>query len=247
VHVYAGFSSGYVVEGNRLNGDSALFRSLYSTLKMDLAPEDVVPGVGGGVSYDSFTVFTPLPAPFAFLPASTDLHGLGPIFRMAQSPYQEAKLEAARTLCEYSAEEGMRLQLVQLGCIPVLMDLLQCANSSLQNVLTHSAAAEWLQQHALMALANLSDGCCKCKKSIIESGIAASLLNLCCDGTYQTAEIRMLGAYILANITGHCGATVASTIGSQALTSWFATVDKLTDERVRLHSSRARDNLIVCI
>lgn len=228
IHIYAGFTSGYVLEGNRLNGDSPLFRSLYCQLKSDLSTEEEV-------CYDSFTVFTPLPAPIELLTASSDLHGLGPVFRMAQSPYVEAQLEAARALSEYSNEEGMRSQMVHLGCIPVLMELLSNSHSS-----------EWVQQHALMAIANLSD-CCECHVAIIESGLVPTLLNLCCDGTYQTSEIRVLGAYILANLSSYAATEVTTLIGAPALAAWCSTVDHLNDERVRLHSCRARDNLVVCV
>jgi hypothetical protein len=231
VHVYAGFSSGYVVEGNRVSGDSCVFRSMYSQLKTELALEE-----DNGVCYDSFTVFTPIPNPPALLATSSDLHGLGPIFRMAQSQFAESQLEAARTLCELSNDESMRLQMVTLGCVQVLMELLSVGHS------------EWVQQHALLALANLSD-CCECRYAFFEIGAALMpvILGLCCDGSYHTAEVRKLGAYILANVSSHAATSVASLIGTQSLATWMPTVDMICDERVRLHSSRARDNLSVCV
>jgi hypothetical protein len=228
VHIYAGFSNGYVIEGNRLQGDSSLFRSLYSQLKMDLSTEEG----DSGVCYDSFTVFTPLPMPPSLLAESSDLHGLGPIFRMAQSPYVEAQLEAVKNLCDLSNEDSIRAQMGALGCISVLVELLR------------SSQSEWVQQHALLTLANLSD-CSECHNAIVECGITSTLLNLCRDGDYQTAEIRVLGAYILANVCSQNAVKVASMIGAQALGAWLPTVDNLIDERVRLHSSRARDLLSV--
>jgi hypothetical protein len=230
VHVYIGFSSGYVVEGNRLHGDPCIFRSLYAQLKMDLSTEEG----DSGVCYDSFTVFTPLPMPPSLLAESSDLHGLGPIFRMAQSPYVEAQLEAVKNLCDLSNEDSIRAQMGALGCISVLMELLR------------SSPSEWVQQLALLTLANLSD-CMECHNRIIECGIPAMLLGLCCDGNYKTAEVRVLAAYILSNICGQEAALVAGVIGSQELEAWLPTVDALTDDRVRLHCERARDCLAQCV
>lgn len=230
VHIYAGFSNGYVVEGNRLQGDSSLFRSLYSQLKMELSTEDG----DNGVCYDSFTVFTPLPMPPALLPESSDLHGLGPLFRMAQSPYVESQLEAVKSLYDLSNEEGLRVQMASLGCVSVLVDLL------------HVSQSEWVQQYALLTLANFSDSR-ECLKIIVESNVLVTLLSLCCDGSYQTAEIRMLGAYILANVCGHNAALVVDSIGQNVLGAWLPTVNNLKDDRVRLHCARAKDNLIVCL
>lgn len=213
-----------------MNGDSSLFRSLYGQVKAELSTEDN----DAEVCYDSFTVFTPLPAPLELLSDDSDVNGLGPIFRMAQSPYVEAQMDAAKTLCEYSSEESIRAEMVRLGCIPVLMQLLSNAHSS-----------DWVQQHALLAIANLSD-CCDCHSAIVDSGLVPVLLNLCRDGTFETAEIRVLGAYILANLSeGQHVVQVASLLAGAALTAWAAGADNLMDERVRLHSQRVRESLML--
>jgi hypothetical protein len=231
VHIYAGFVNGFVVESNRLAGDSSSFHSLFAQLKTDVSEDG-----SRGVCYDSFTVFTPLPTPYELLESSTDLHGLRPIIRMAQSEFVDAQLEASRTLCQLSNEESLRSQLVELGCVPVLIELLSNGQS------------EWVQQHALLALANLSD-CCDCRQALLSTGtvLIPMLLGLCCDGTYHTAEVRVLGAYIFAILCNHYVAVVAACIGRDALETFIMSVDGLVDERVRLHASRARDCLIAHI
>jgi hypothetical protein len=177
-----------------------LFRNLYSQLKSEINASDEF-------EYDSGTVFTPLPMPTCILSDSTDTCGLGPIFRMAQSQFIDSQMEASRTLCDLSADENMRESLCQLGCMPVLKQLLECP-------------CEWVQHHAAVALANLSDSW-TCHEHIIQADILPVLLALGREGHYQYKELRVLAVYILANVSSSCASVVIQRIGPETVASWF--------------------------
>ena len=71
------------------------------------------------------------------------------IIEMANEPFMEAQLEAARMLCDLSQHEDMQQALRESGGIEVLVRLL-------------NHGFEWCRQHAVLALANLSSAqCCQ--------------------------------------------------------------------------------------
>jgi hypothetical protein len=189
--------------------------------------------------YDSFSVFTPLLAPPSMLPESADKQGLGPIFRMARSPFVDAQVEAARTLADLTAEESIQPALCEEGTVELLRDLLS------------SSCSEWAQHHAAVALANLSD-CRQCQRAIIDSGVLPVLLSLAVDGPYQSAEIRRLAVFVLANVSSLMAEQVLKSLGhvaghahsAPALVSWMSGVDGIVDDRVKFHAVRAKQNLI---
>lgn len=93
----------------------------------------------------SFAAAQPVPDSQKQVSESETLTHLGTIFRMAQESKLEAQLEASKILCDLSMEENMRQSLCDGGCIPVLRNLITSSHS------------DWTKQHALLALANLSD------------------------------------------------------------------------------------------
>lgn len=229
LHVYTGFTSGHIVEANKLNGDSSLFRSVYSQVKSELlAGSDEL-----SFDYDSSTVFTPLPIPPSILTENPDTFGLGPIFRMAQSQFLESQTEASRTLCDLSMEESLRQSLCESGCVPILRELLL-------------STSEWAQHHATVALANLSD-CWECQEYIVNGNVLPILLNLGSDGAYQYSEIRILAVYILANVSSRLASQVIAAMGRGEVNTWVTAVDGFADERLKLHGVRAREALAVAL
>jgi hypothetical protein len=179
--------------------------------------------------YDSFSVYTPLPSAPSLLAESSDAFGLGPIFRMAEEPFLESKVEASRTLCDLSVDESLRSQLCEAGCVPVLRDLISCDS-------------QWAQHHAIASLANLSENP-QCQESIIEAGVLPVLLSLAVNGSYQSAELRRLAVYVLANVSSSLATRVVTELGKTELSTWSTTVESLADERLRIHAIRARDSL----
>jgi len=224
-HIYSN-SREYIVEGNKLMGDSALFRSLYSQLKSSVLALNATETFN---EYDSFAVFTPLPTPPALLVDCADSQGLGPILRMAQQPFMEAQVEAARSLCDLSVEVELRPQMCEMGCVEVLRDLI-----------AHSSS-EWAQQHAIACIANLSE-VPACHGSIIASGVVSVLLSLAVDGPYQSAELRRLAVFIIANLSANVAQHLVNALGPREVSGWVNTVDSLVDERLRIHAIRAREN-----
>ena len=226
ISIYEGFREGYLIELHRLNGDSSLFRSLYLQIKADLIPSlDEISS-----AYDSFTVFTPLPCPPSILPYSDDLQGLGPIARMATSPLADSQLEAARTLCELSADEDMRVHLAALGFVDVLMQVFERSDSW------------WAQQHAMVALANLSDHT-DCLPSLLPLAVLP-MLNLLSTTDFESSHLRILAAYILANLCAAFASEVVQIASENVLRAWLSRVMCTdADDGLRLHSMRAWESL----
>jgi len=223
-HVYSKTSTVFIVESNKLSGDTALFRSLFSTVKTGvLATETVV--------FDALQVFAaPASAP-ALLADNSDQMGLGPILRMARLPYVESQVEASRSICDLSTEENSQVQLCQLGVVAVLRDLL--ANS----------ASECAQHHAVMTLANLSDNAA-CQSFVADPALLNVLIQLAADGPYQSAELRRLAVYVLANLASRMPGRVVEALGHQSVSRWVSSVDCIVDPRLRLHATRAKESLI---
>ncbi len=204
-----------------------MFRSIYGQLKGSFSSASSFENLG---EYDSFSVFTPILAPPALLSDTLETSGLDPIFRMAREPFLESQLEAVRTLCDLSAEESLQQPLCELGVVEVLRDLMV------------SSASAWAQQHAALALANLSE-CKICQEVIISSGILPVLLSLSTNGPYQSTELRRLATFIFANVASSSAAGVISCLGQDRVTAWMGSVDTLMDERLKLHAERAREFL----
>lgn len=125
----------YIVEGNRLNGDGQSFRAIYSQLREQLCPYEACREA------DSFAAASPMPVPAA----APEPNGIDAIIRMAKEHTMEAHLEAARILCDVTMDEVMLPYLCENGCVDALHSIIST---------THS---DWAKQHAMVALANISD------------------------------------------------------------------------------------------
>ena len=91
--------------------------------------------------------FDGFPMPASGLLSDDDmLNSLRPILAMARSNKLEAQLEASRMLCDLSMRDDIQQHLCDSGCLSVLVQ-----------VLLPSAICEQISQHALLALANLSE------------------------------------------------------------------------------------------
>lgn len=68
-----------------------------------------------------------------------------PILRMAKDPKMESQMEASRIICENSIDENIQQLLCDHGFLETLRDL------------ATSSSSDWAKQHAVAAVANLSD------------------------------------------------------------------------------------------
>ena len=153
---------------------------------------------------------------------------------MATSGILESQLEASRVLCDLSLHHSMQQSICNSGCITALINLI------------HDNLCDWTRQHAIFALANLSEDF-ECQELMIDAGILPNLLLLAQDAPYHTAEMSRESARILANISRRLALRVVTVLGPKALSVWLDAVDHLKDDRLRLHCCQAKDYLIECV
>lgn len=173
------------------------------------------------------------PQPLHYLPEIDSQEALKSVLLMAKSGKFESQLEASRLICDLSLHDDMQQPLCDSGCIQSLVeDLLPIKN------------CEWTHQHALIALANLSD-VQSCQGAMIDAGVLPALLALAADGPYHCAEVSRESARILANLSSRMATRVVHVLGPGAVMNWIGSVDMLRDERLKLHATRAKEFLVV--
>jgi hypothetical protein len=121
-----------------VQGDNCSFRTVFSQIQSSfLSPDEFR-------DLDSFSASFPLPYP----PCTDDMDAptcLECIFKMAKENTTEAQLEASRILCDLSMDINLQQVMVDKGVLGILRELI-----------LHSFC-EWCQQHAIVAVSNLSD------------------------------------------------------------------------------------------
>lgn len=226
INVFKRPSGGFLVEGNRISGDSFAFVSIYKAIHH---------------AFDSsveLAVSHSLPVPsFDFdLDSNVVDKSIDDILAMATSGLGEAQVGASQIFCDiFSRDDTAHLMSKYTECISALIDLTQINFES-------------CNQHAYCALANLSSTP-SCQKELIQNeSFLQSLLELCADGKYDTIEMRRECARLLANISGveASAQQIVSCAGRSNIASWLSTVDDLKDERLRLHADRAKVSLASC-
>jgi len=229
----------YIIEGNRLKGDGYSFRTLFTQVK-SLFLVSETPDISR--DFDSFSnSFPQFSSPILndgsslFQNTSSKSEptcNLDCVFRMANETKIEAQLEASKILCDISLDLEMQQIFVENGGLAVLKNLIQ------------NSACEWTQQHAIVAVSNLSDAKIF-QSAIIKEGYLPLLMKLACNGPYQTAELRRSAMHILANLCSDSAFAndIARGLSVQDVSIWLNSVDSLHDERMKVHASRARDFL----
>jgi hypothetical protein len=226
-NVYKRSSGGFVVEGNRLNGDSMAFVTIYQAIRNRFVttPEDVEP-----------LPMLPIPDSLKDVSASDMDEGINGVLSMAYSGKCEAQLGASQILCDiFNRGDSTHLISKYAECLTALVDLV---NVDFQSC----------NQHAICALAHLSSSH-ECQEMLIkDTAFLQTLLPLCsADDNYNSMEMRRECARLLANISsckGNEGAQeVVSNAGLQHVQSFLRSVDNLKDEKLRVHAERARDSL----
>ena len=183
-------------------------------------------------AYEKFGLASPLPT-IDLLSDDEAVEALQPILLMAKSGMLEAQLEAASLFCDLSLHDAMQQHMCDSGCVQALVEnLLPCI------------VCEWTRQHAVFALANLSEAQ-GCQEAMIDAGILPEVLNLVKDGPYNTIEMRRECARILANLSARLASRIVAVVGPRTLSIWLEKVDSFRDERLRLHAVRAKESLKV--
>ena len=254
--------SSFIVENNRLSGDAEGFRSVYKQLKRELSTDEnngyngnsnFNMASGSGIYHvlndqpkillysESFTDdSSPILAFTDILSDSESYDLLQPLVRMAQESTIDAKIEASRIMCDLSQNENMQQALCESGCLQALISL------------TIVSAPEVAKQHAILALAHLPVSL-SCQEALIDAGILPAILALISDTSataeevYHTREIKREGARILANLSARFSTRVVAVVGHRIVQGWIDTVHGIKDERLKLHSERARDSLSTAI
>lgn len=227
INVYRRLSGGYVVEGNRLNGDSLAFITIYQAIRNRFVttPDDM--------------------EPIPMLPVSESLQGVSisdmdegidGVLSMAYSGKGEAQLGASQIFCDiFNRGDNTHLISKYNECLTALVNLV---NVDFQSC----------NQHAICALAHLSSSH-ECQEMLIkDTAFLQTLLPLCSDdGNFNSMEMRRECARLLANISSCKGVEgaqeVVSHAGVQHVQSFLQSVDNLKDDRLRVHAERARDSL----
>lgn len=156
---------------------------------------------------------------------------LKPILQMASEKYREAQLEGARLLCELSMDESMPPILCEGGCIPILRDIL------------NNTVCDWARLAAISTLANLSDSTI-CQEKLVNGGVLPVLFQLAVDDSYQTAELRRLAAYIIANLSKRLSNLFIKAVAPEQVRRWVESVDGLRDAKLKLQALRAKEHLL---
>jgi hypothetical protein len=216
-----------------LQGDGFSFRNIFEQVKSQLScPSD------DARRYNDISSAIHVPVPvYCEDGLSADQDSVSPdcfenIFRMAKESTMEAQLEASRMLCDLTADTaGMQQAVVDNGGLSVLRDLIE------------NSISDWAKQHAMFALANLSDAKVF-ESAIIKEGLLPLLLRHATDGPYNTAEMRRSAVHILATLCDGYSAEVTRALGKAFLHNWMNSVDTIHDEKLKLHACRARTLLV---
>ena len=159
-----------------------------------------------------------------------------PVLAMANSGKCESQVNAAQIFCDLSLQKELVEVLCQKRCIDALVKLVY-------------VDFDYCNQHALCALANLSSSR-SCQELLLDNCVfLQKLLQQCCCGCHNTAEMRRECARLLANLCSakSCAMKLFESVGQDHVCSWMDTVDDLRDERLRVHAKRAKDALRTCI
>ena len=204
-------------------GDCAPFRLVWTQIKAQMTNE----------SFPEPRSLEAFCAPSAQLLSDDEaIAALTPVLEMATSGMLNQQLEAARIFCDLSQDAcAMQHHMCDSGCVQALVE----------NLLTCDRC-EWTKQHAVFALANLSETQ-GCQEAMIDAGVLPILLQLVKDGPYNTAEMRRESARILANLSARLAPRVVTVLGPRTLSIWLDKVDSFHDERLKLHACRAKESL----
>jgi len=222
----------YIIEANRVEGDAKPFFNFYREFKALILnkSDDSKPQAN--------FFFQPLPS--NKVTAEQFLSGVQPIFNMADEPFFESRLEAAKMLCDLALHpERSLLQLPECrsGCL-----------RSLEKLVAEDEQFDYVKQHAMCAFSSLvevpgySETMCKSKSL---SCLLAQIENPR-EPAYETIQSRRECARTMAALAKHDAATVVQTLVREdsPVFQCLSKVDGLADARLRAQATRMRDLLM---
>lgn len=231
-NVYKNGDGSYLIEGNRLCGESFPFSTLYRTLRTSFS-DDINSSPKSVTNFQ----FIPLPESVVELSSEEVMEAVAPVLAMADSGKLESQVTAAQIFCDLSLQQNMNEVLCQQNCISSLVGLTK-------------VEFNYCNQHAVCALANLSSSR-SCQEVLLRNDkFLVSLLHLCCLGDFNTAEMRRECARLLANVcssSSSCAAKFVQAVGEEEVSRWCSSVATFTDERLKLHAERASGALRACL
>jgi len=237
----------YLLEGNRLSGDSLSFRLLFNEFKESL--------LASRSSHHTSSQLLTLPisvtgcsnlSPNSLSSVDSDssLHSLLPIISMiSPSSPLDIQLEGVRILCDLTM--SIEYHGILVDCCLHQLILLLVQEIDFLNVESYdgdSAAYDDSQLgcYALFAIANLSTYR-PCQDMLVsDQSFLSYLFRQIADGPHTTAEMRRECARTLANLCVGLASKIVRNLGIRYAEKWIETVDSLKDERLRLHATRAK-------
>jgi hypothetical protein len=177
----------------------------------------------------------------------------------------DVQLEGIRILCDFTMSIDLHRLLVECHCVEKLITLLtskmSVGDASISGQQAEDRCDEETQchQNALYAIANMSTfRPCQVHKPLLLSPILSPMLTLLqnilvssdqflaylmshiTNGTHITAEMRRECARTLANLCVGLAPKIVRNLGLPVTMKWVATVDSLSDERLKIHATRAK-------
>lgn len=245
VRVYSdGDSEEFIVEANRVKGDSKPFISFYKEFKSIITKTPSKTKRGGDGMF-----LAPLPSQ---QPVSDEqfLTGIRPIFTMVQDVCMEPRCEGVKMLCELASHDSPLLRL-------------QPCLTQVVGALEHLVADEMedVKQHAIMAVSNfinLADipayksevlGCAPLLERILK--FAAETPLPAGAPTYDSIQARRECAHILFMLSEFdASATLRAleqSAGASSVRKWLDSIAYTQDLRLKNYMSSARDNFLTVV
>jgi hypothetical protein len=228
INVYRRASGGYVIEGNRLCGESIAFVGVYRSV-YNLFNEKKV-------EKSTWTCFGPSPPTKRKALDSDVVASLKAVIAMAESSVGEAKVNAAQIFSNMASDSSKHRYLVENDCVPLLIQLMKFEFQS-------------CDQFAAIALTQLSEYP-PCRQLLAQNKeFLEILLPLCsADGNYNSTEMRRKCTQLLANISGaDRGAQhVVTAVGRRHVDTFLQNVDSLKDLQQRELANVAKRSLAAC-
>jgi hypothetical protein len=224
-----------IVEMQRLNRNSCnfTFKQLFAAVKMKLS-KSISPCSVTSSSFDLEEILSTSSADFsvsdAFPLNQEEIYSsIKQVLSMMQEPYEESKLEASRILCDLSGEPEIREQMISSGCVATL-------------VTAASSASPLIQQHSVIALAQLSE-CFECTNAFTASQALPLLMSFVANGPYTNAAMRREAARAVANVAMRSASCVRTALrsesGSKEFKEWRERIPSIIEPTVRERSERA--------
>jgi hypothetical protein len=160
----------------------------------------------------------------------------------------DIQLEGIRILCDFTMSVELHRLLVECHFVEKLISLLTAKCTRIERVGESSEEPQsgligeesCCHQYALYAIANMSTFR-PCQNILVSNDQFLSyLMTQITNGSYLTAEMRRECARTLANLCVGLAAKIVRNIGLPVTMKWMETVDSLSDERLKIHATRAK-------